>query len=124
MSNSSLNEEMNLVATVKFIAKGSDTPLTGAAYKVRLYDKDIFKDDFLGESQLDNNGMAEFTFTASSFGDIANTDQNPDFYFTVLKNDQLIFKSKIMNNVHLELIEQFKNGKGEMINLGTFLVEG
>lgn len=124
MSNFSLNQELNITATAKLIAKGNDLPLTGAEYRVRLYDKDIFKDDFLGESQLDNNGVAQVTFNASSFGDFAKTDVAPDFYFVVLKAGNIIFKSKVMQDVKLESIEHFKSGQGNIIDLGTFLVQG
>ena len=32
---------MNLEVTARFITKGGDAPLTGDAYKFRLFDKDV-----------------------------------------------------------------------------------
>ena len=46
----SLNADMNLEVTARFISKGNATPLTGDAYKFRLFDKDVFDDDYIGES--------------------------------------------------------------------------
>lgn len=124
MSNLSLSNEMNLEVTARFIGKGHDQPLTGGAYLVRLYDKDIFEDDFLGESTLDENGVAKIKFTHSSFADWANLDDKPDFYFVVYKNKEEIFKSKVMEDLDIDAIENFKMGEGEVIDLGTFLIQG
>lgn len=122
MSDLSLNNEMNLEVTARFIAKGNDLPVTGDSYLVRLYDKDIFKDDFLGESTLDDIGFAKISFNHSSFSNW-NTDTNPDFYFVVLKNNKVIFKSKVFDDIDVEVIEKFKMGEGEVIDLGTYLIE-
>lgn len=124
MSNLSLNPDMNLEVTARFIAKGSDAPLTGNAYKVRLFDKDIFDDDFIGESGLDENGVAKISFSHAAFSDLGNIETTPDFYFVVVKNGVQIFESKVMEELDVTAIEQFKMGEGEVIDLGTFLVEG
>lgn len=123
MSKFSLNSEINLEVTARFIGKGHEQPLTGDAYLVRLYDKDIFNDDFLGESHLDDNGVAKITFTHSSF-DNWNMDNKPDFYFVVYKHKKEIYKSVVLDNVDIKIIEKFKMGEGEVIDLGTFLIEG
>jgi hypothetical protein len=124
MSDFSLSSEFKIEATIRIIAKGSDAPLTGDAYKVRLFDKDTFDDDYLGESSLDPNGVARIAFTHDAFDDLAGIEAKPDFYFVLVKNDVQIFQSKVMEEVDLEAVEQFKMGKGEVIDLGTFLVEG
>ncbi len=123
MTDLSLNKDMNLEVTARFISKGLDQPATGDAYLVRLYDKDIFEDDFLGESMLDENGVAKISFNHSSFSNW-NTDTNPDFYFVVFKNNTEIFKSKVLENLDVDAIEKFKLGEGEVIDLGTYLIEG
>lgn len=107
----------------RFIAKGSDTPLTGDAYKLRLFDKDIFDDDYIGESSLDNNGVGKISFNHSAFSDFGNLETTPDFYFVVVKNGIQIFESKVMQEVDIVAMEQFKMGEGAVIDLGTFLVE-
>ena len=124
MSKFSLSPNMSMEVTARFISKGTDTPLTGEAYKVRLFDKDIFDDDFIGESGLDENGVARIQFTHKAFSDLANLETMPDLYFAVVKNDVQIFESKVMEEIDVAGLEQFKMGKGEVIDLGTFLVGG
>lgn len=120
----SLNNEMNIEVKARFIAKGHEGPLTGDAYLVRLYDKDIFNDDFLGETTPDANGVVKFNITLESFGDLLNIDDKPDFYIVVLKHQNEIFRSVVMKDINLELVETFKMGEGEVLDLGTFLVQG
>ncbi len=122
MSKLSLNKEMNIEVRVLLISKGNDEPLTGKEYKVRLYDKDVFNNDFLGESSLSKKGVAKFIFTEKHFSGFARLDKRPDFYFVVYRNNQQIFKSKVMQNLDLTNIEEFKMREGEVVDLGTFLV--
>ncbi len=121
MPKLSLNDEMNIEVRVVLIAKGNDEPLTGKEYSVRLYDKDIFNDDYLGESFLDE-GIAKFIITKNNFETFAMLDSKPDFYFVVYKNKKQIFKSQVMKNLDLTNIEEFKMKEGEVIDLGTFLI--
>jgi hypothetical protein len=123
MSTLTLNEEMNIEVRVLLIAKGSDEPLCGKEYSVRLYDKDMFNDDFLGESQLSNLGIASFRITEKHFAGFARLDKKPDFYFVVYRNGKQIFKSRVMQNLDLTDIEEFKMSEGEIVDLGTFLVD-
>ena len=118
-----MNRDINLEVTIRLIGKGHESPLTGDPYLVRLFDKDIFDDDYLGESELDQNGVAKIKFTHSSFS-YWNTDDKPDFYFVVYKHKKEIFKSKVMQELELDAIEKFKMGEGEVIDLGTYLIEG
>ncbi len=114
---------MNLEVTARFITKGGDTSLTGDAYKLRLFDKDVFDDDYIGESSLDSNGVGKIIFSQSAFGDIANLETTPDFYFVLVKNGVQIFESTVMENLDIAALEQFKMGEGGVLDLGTFLVE-
>ena len=123
MSDLSLNKDMNLEVMARFIGKGHDSALTDA-YTVRLYDKDIFEDDFLGESRLDENGVAKISFNHRAFSGPLKLDDKPDFYFVVYKNKEQVFTTKVLENLDIETIEQFKMGEGEIIDLGTFLVDG
>ncbi len=122
MSKFSLDPEMNFEITARFIAKGSDAALTGEAYKVRLYDRDIFDNDFIGQSGLDEKGCSKISFHHEAFGDFANLEAFPDLYFVVYKNDIPIFQSQVMEDVDLVAIEQYKKGEGEVIDLGTYLI--
>ena len=123
MPGIALNKKMNIEVKVRLIAKGNDEPLTGKGFNVRLYDKDIFNDDFLGDSSPDKEGVARFVFSQSDFAKPSNLDDKPDFYFVVFKIKKEIFKSKVMSNLDLSDIEEFIMKEGEVIDLGTFLID-
>lgn len=123
MASIALNKEMNIEVKVRLIRKGDDEPITGNQYSVRLYDSDIFKDDFLGESVPDGEGVAKFLFSQGDFSKPVSIDKKPDFYFVVYKNKQQIFKSKVMSNLDLSDVEEFVMKEGEVIDLGTFLID-
>jgi hypothetical protein len=120
MSDLSFNADLNIIVKARLIAKGSGAPLTGSAYTVKLFDKDLFEDDFLGESSLDENGVATITFQPAAEGN----EPNPDFYFIVYKDGAPIFTSKVMEDVSLATLEVFKMGQGDVLDLGAFLIEG
>ena len=125
MSKFSLGKEMDITVSARLIARGDDIPLSGSAYTVRLFDKDFFDDDFLGESAIGPNGRVTIRFSPERFDrkdPIKETSL--DFYFVLFKNGKEIFRSKVMEDVDVEALEQFRMGKGEMIDLGTFLVDG
>lgn len=120
----SLDNEMNIEVVASFIVSGTDGPLTGSEYLVRLYDKDVMNDDFLGESTPDEHGVAKFNISSKSFAGKLGLDNNPDFYLVVLKNNGEIFRTVVMNDLDLAALETFKLGEGEVVDLGTFLVRG
>ena len=124
MSNFSLNADMDIEVKASFIKKVSDAPLTGAGYEFRLYEKDLMEDDYLGVSRLDQNGVAKVSFKHKAYMDFLNPETNPDLYFALYKDESLIFQSKVMRDIDLEGLEKFKMGEGEVVDLGTFLVEG
>ena len=123
MPSVALNKEMNIEVKVRLIRKGDDEPVSGSEFHVRLYDKDLFNDDFLGESLLDEEGVAKFLFSQGNFSKPLSLDEKPDFYFVVYKNHKEIFKSKVMSNLDLTNVEEFIMKEGEVIDLGTFLID-
>ena len=124
MSNFSLDADINIEVKASFITKGSDAPVTGADYEFRLFEKDLMEDDYLGKSALDENGTAKVSFKHGDYMDFLNPETNPDLYFALYKGDALVFQSKVMYDVDVEGLEKFKMGEGEVVDLGTFLVEG
>jgi len=122
MSNFSLDADINIEVKASFIAKGSDTPLTGESYEFRLYEKDLMEDDYLGKSTLDASGTATVSFKHGDYMDFLNPETNPDLYFALYKGDKLIFQSPVMRDLALEDLEKFKMGQGEVVDLGTFLI--
>jgi hypothetical protein len=123
MSSIALNKEMNIEVKVRLISRGNDEPVTGGNFKVRLYDQDVFNDDYLGESAPDEEGVAKFLFSQGDFKRPMNLDQKPDFYFVVYQNNKIIFKSKVMSNLDLSDFEDFVMKEGDVIDLGTFLID-
>ncbi|MEO6540916.1 MAG: hypothetical protein ABIN74_08010 [Ferruginibacter sp.] len=124
MSNFSLDPDIDIEVKASFISKGSDAPVTGADYEFRLYEKDFMEDDYLGKSALDENGMATVSFKHKDYMDFLNPETNPDLYFALYKGEALIFQSPVMRDLDLESMEKFKMGAGEVVDLGTFLIEG
>lgn len=123
MSDFTLNKEPDLIVTARFIIKGNDKPLYGDAFTVRLYDRDIIDDDYLGESRLDEDGHIRIAFAHDAFvNDAAFNEAKPDFYFVVLKNGQSVFTTKVLEELSIEDLQQFRMGEGEVLNLGTFLI--
>lgn len=124
MAKFSLGKEMDIEVSARFIARGTDTPITGSEYKVRLFDKDFIEDDFLGESGLDGNGKIHIRFNPGKFDRSDPIKESSlDFYFVLFKNGLEIFRSKVMDDVDIDALDAFKMGKGELIDLGTFLVD-
>jgi hypothetical protein len=123
MGKFSLDADMDFEVKASFIAKGSDMPLTGTDYEFRLFEKDLMEDDYLGRSGLDENGTAKVSFKQADFKDFLNPEKYPDLYFALYKGEALIFKSKLMPKLDIYEMEKFKMGEGEVVDLGTFLVE-
>jgi len=124
MADLSLNPDMNIEVIARFITKGTETPLTGADYEFRLFEKDFMEDDYLGRSTLDENGTAKVSFRKSAFKDFLNPESVPDLYFALYKGEALIFQSKVINDVDIKGMEVFKMGEGEVVDLGIYMVEG
>jgi len=117
-----LTRDMNIEVIARLIEKGSDKPLHGQDYKVRLYDKDFFEDDFLGESGVDHDGRAKIIFNPSQMKRNPVIHENSlDFYFAVYRKELLVFRSQVMHDI--KAMEEFRMGEGEQIDLGTFLVD-
>ncbi|HMP93471.1 MAG TPA: hypothetical protein PKD90_11400 [Phnomibacter sp.] len=119
-----LDKDMQLVARIRLINKGADAPLTGPEYKVRLYDRDFIQDEYLGESTLDEQGHAQFEFAVADMNKGLLEDKKPDFFFVLFKNEQQIFQSKVIENLDVDDVDHYERGLGEVVELGTYLVEG
>ncbi|MBS4066180.1 MAG: hypothetical protein KGZ74_16595, partial [Chitinophagaceae bacterium] len=99
-------------------------PLTGDEYTVRLYDRDTVDDDFLGESKVDANGRISISFAHELFmNDDVFIENQPDFYFVIVRKNHVVFQTKVLEELSLEDIQQFRMGQGEVVDLGTFLVD-
>lgn len=116
-----LNKDLNLIVKVRLIRKGAHAPL-GGDYSVRLYDKDVFNDDYLGVSDV-TDGLASFTLQPDQFRQPFGADEKPDFYFVVYHRGAEIFKSEVMEDVDLANFGEFVIKKGNVLDLGSFLID-
>lgn len=108
---------------VRLLKEGSLEPLKGEEYTVKFYDKDPGKDDYLGESAVDDFGHAIISVTESNFRSSEKFGEKyPDLYFRVLKDGDEIFKSPVRNNVHLEEAGDYPTSGGLHFSLGTFTI--
>ncbi|HMO32188.1 MAG TPA: hypothetical protein PKE63_11615 [Lacibacter sp.] len=123
MKEFSLNKNPDLVVTARFM-QGSELPLHGDNYSVRLYDKDIADEEFLGYAQPDEEGRVQISFSHDAFvNDVVFKEARPDFFFVIFRNDQPVYTTRVLDDVSLEDVKQFRMGKGEVVDLGTFLVD-
>lgn len=123
MSKFSLDKQMNIEVKATFISKGDNAPVTGSQYNLRLYDQDVFGDDYLGECTLDTAGEGRIIFGHKAFGNALNLETLPDLYFVLYNNNVPVFKSKVMEDVDLAFLENYRPGEGEVIDLGTYLID-
>ncbi len=117
--------ELELTVKAKFIKRGTDAPLHGGQYTVRLYDRDIFTDDdYLGSSRLNEKGEATINFFPT---DIKNFDlgfeELPDLYLLLFKGDVVHFQTQVWDNVDFEKLALMDLREGKVLHFGTFLVD-
>ena len=93
MSRLSLNDEMNIEVRVLLIAKGTDEPITSKEYSVRLFDKDVFNDDFLGESSPDADGRATFVIRSNILKALQSSMKNRIFILWYIKIKKKFLKA-------------------------------
>ena len=78
-------------------------PLSEDGYKVRVYDQDPIHDDFLGESTLNDSGVAELLISVSDMFSLDSpADRTPDLYFVLYRNDKRVFRTDTINDVDFE----------------------
>jgi Zn-finger nucleic acid-binding protein len=107
----------------RFIRKADRQPLSGVTgrYVVKLFDRDIIKDDMLGEPRLDANGQVQCTF---DLYDAAGTDspleRKPDIYLVVYEDNREIFRTSVFRD--LDFQKRDDTGAAVTHDLGTFEV--
>jgi hypothetical protein len=123
MREFSLNKEPDIIVTARFIESGKGLSVNHPDVIIRLYDHDQTNDEFLGQAAPDEQGRIEISFSHDAFvNEIVFKEAKPDFYFVIFYKDKPVHSTKIMQDFALEDIQRFKMGKGEVVDLGTFLV--
>jgi hypothetical protein len=90
---------------------------------VKLFDKDIIDDDFLGQSRIQEDGSVSISFVPSDFSSLDSPGEKyPDLYFTVYKYGKLVYKSTVLKNVDFNRYAISDPLKGLTFDLGTFVI--
>lgn len=112
----------NLVNIHLQLSTKDGKPLNQMSIHVKLFDSDIIKDDYLGNMILDQEGRGTIKITRSDINSFDSPGERfPDIYFEVFKGDELIFKSKIFQNLHIEESDHQDN-EGIHFDLGSFVI--
>jgi len=78
-------------------------PFFGSEYKVSLLDRDRLLDDKLGSTSLNEDGTAEFLFSASDVFSIDSPgERTPDIYFVITEHGNEVFRSEIFPDVDFD----------------------
>lgn len=117
--------EIEFTVKVKFIKKGTDTPLTGQQYTARLYDKELLTDDkYLGKAQLNEFGEAHIHFFPVDLHHYdLGLEELPDLYILLFRGDVVHFQTSVWDNVDFDKLALMDMKEGEVVNLGTYLVD-
>lgn len=108
---------------VRFVEKGSRRPLTGPAFKARFYDRDLIRDNRLGESALDAGGSAAVVVSSASFKSLDSPGETrPDVYCVLEKDGQAIFRTPVRANLDLDAADKVTGTQARTIDLGAFEV--
>jgi len=106
---------------LNLIWRNNNEPVSGAEYSVKFYDKDFVKDDFLGQSGLDTKGHSIISVVNDDYRSSDSfLEKYPDIYFIVMQNEDVIYKSGVYKNLHIEEANHFPASDGLHFNLGTF----
>jgi len=87
-----------VTVTARFLHKSNNHPVTGTEYHARLFDKDVFVDDAMGEDHLDSAGRIKITcdLEDATRGDsfLALFEGQPDLYVILQRGSNELFRSR------------------------------
>lgn len=116
--------ELLIHVHARFIRKADGKPLHGNHFRIRLFDKDPLRNDFLGETYLDHDGIARFNIDPAAYrGGDTPGEQKPDLFLQVLQNGNPVFTTPVAKNIDLSEYSEFNTQEGEQLDLGSFLVD-
>ncbi len=116
--------ELLINVHAQFLHKHTGEAIHGKSYSVRLYDKDLITDDFLGETHPDVNGKIHLVVNPDDYKkNDSPIESKPDFYLVIIKEGKEIFKTPVAKNINFDQEGNFNTTEGEWIDLGTFLIE-
>ena len=108
------------IVTARVVSRQTHQPVDGAI--VRVYDKDLVLDDFLGEATTDADGRFSVTFSSDDFkGLVTGFEGRPDIFVKVINPATgRTTKSKVFEELSGVLT---KNDAEEIMDLGDVEVD-
>ncbi len=115
--------EMIVHLHLRLVDKNTGRAPDPTGLSVALFDRDVIKDDFLGQSTPDASGNATFAFSRSDFRSLDSPlEQYPDLYFKVFRDEVCIYQSLVFEQSRPFDSDQFDMQGGLHYSLGTFLI--
>jgi len=112
---------MHITAT--FLYKGSSRPINSSEFTARLYDRDIFDDDFIEITHLTPEGVTKFTINPEVIrGWDSWLETKPDLYILLERLGEKVFSTPVAANLHINYTGEFDPDYGLHFDLGTYLV--
>ena len=101
-------------------------PFFGSAYIVSLFDHDRLRDDKLGSTSLNEDGSAEFLFSAADILSIDSVgERTPDLYFVITESGNEVFRSELFPEVDFNVANPVTGREDRLtMEFGPFRVTG
>lgn len=111
--------------TAKFVHKATGKPVTGEAYRVEVYDKDVVSDDCLGKGTLNADGVFELlTDLDKAVSSDSPGETRPDLMFLLFNEHGVIYQSEVFRNIEFLERDDVSGGRSGLTHdFGPFQVE-
>jgi Zn-finger nucleic acid-binding protein len=109
----------------RFVRKKDQSPISGVSgrYSVKLFDRDLLRDDRLGEPRLDADGRVQFTFDLhDAVSSDSPLERRPDLYLVLYEAGKEIFRTPVFANAEFDRGEVMGGSAPVTRDLGTFEV--
>lgn len=108
---------------VRFVEKGTGRPVTGRAYRARFFDRDLIRDNRLGDSPLDAEGVAGVVVSSAAFKGLDSPGETrPDLYCVLEKDGREVFRTPVRWDIDVSARDPVTKVSERTIDLGVFEV--
>jgi hypothetical protein len=112
----------------RFVHADSGRPVTGPDVRVRFFDRDVLRDDLLGEAVLNSEGVAEVLCSAGSYqsGVLGRVferlrERKPDIYCELLDAEgRPIFRTPVRWDLDVARVNPVTQVASPTVDLGTY----
>lgn len=114
--------EQKITIKARLLNKAGE-PIANDGTIMKLFDKDILDDDFLGQSKVDGQGEAAISFVPSDFSSKDSPgERKPDIYIAVFKYGKLLYQSAVLHNFDIDRHFILNPEYGQTIDLGALVI--